>query len=386
MPKLAASRTSRKQKVFFTNLDALRFFAFFGVFISHTFRHWHLPQNNIVNKLLFVLPSLNDQSGPLGVRFFFVLSGFLITYLIFTEKEHHRQRFDLKAFYARRFLRIWPLYFITILIGFVIYPYVEKIVTGTSYHENANILNYLLFLGNFDMIWNGNPQGQPLGLLWSLAVEEQFYFFWPLIFLLKKPVKNNTVYLFVFSLLLVVSLSFQFYHRNDRWVNYFHSLSCMSSLVTGGILAYGCIYHKKLITIVKAVPTPIIYLVYLVGFTVIYTIFYFDTPAVNILYFQFLNFFFAFVILEQNIAANSFIKFGRMKMISYLGKISFGLYLLHPIGIYITDLVFSNTVFSYMGFALKFFFALGLSIGLSYISYNYFEKYFLKLKVKFENQ
>jgi peptidoglycan/LPS O-acetylase OafA/YrhL len=374
----------QKQKVFFPNLDALRFFAFFGVFVSHTFRHWNFPQDTVLNKILFVFPTLNDQSGPLGVRFFFVLSGFLITYLIFIEKEKNQERFKLKAFYARRFLRIWPLYFVAILIGFVIYPIAENFFTGTTYNENANIINYLFFSGNFDMLSNGNPQGIPLGLLWSLAVEEQFYLFWPLIFMFLRPAKKLR-YLVTFCLLLIASLWFQLVYREDKWVNYFHSFSCMSSLVTGGILAYFSLYNKRFVSLVQQFTTLFILFAYFIGFLLIYTIFYFTTPTINVFYYLALNIFFAFIILEQNVSSKSFFKFGRLRIMSYLGKVSFGLYILHPVGIYITDLLLPGSGFSHISFASKFLLALGLSIGLGYISYNYFETYFLKLKVKFEN-
>ena len=103
-----------RAKIHFPNLDALRFFAFLSVFISHiavflSFTPvWFQP----IKKLFLI-------HGDLGVNFFFVLSGFLISYLLFTERTESGE-VSLKGFYKRRILRIWPLYFIVLIIGIFI--------------------------------------------------------------------------------------------------------------------------------------------------------------------------------------------------------------------------------------------------------------------------
>jgi peptidoglycan/LPS O-acetylase OafA/YrhL len=372
-----------KTRVFFPNLDSLRFFAFFAVFTSHTFAHFGLKQNTFIEKLVFVIPTLNDQSGPLGVRFFFVLSGFLITYLLFVEKRNNNNRnIDIKAFYIRRLLRIWPLYFVAVAFGFLVFPFISKLFLGEFYFENANPWNHIFFLGNFDMLWNGKPTGVPLGLLWSLSVEEQFYLFWPVLFLLIGPVRKNS-FLVAFIVLFLISVIFQFYHRADKWTNYFHSLSCMGSLVIGGILAYASIYISSVKRWFHNLPMPIILSVYGGGFTMIYLIFYVANDTIMVLYSIAASLFFGFIIMEQNFSKNSFFKFGRISSFSYLGKISFGLYVLHPVAIFITDHVFPTQYFSFAWFILQIIAALSFSILLAYISYRFLEKPFLKFKSKF---
>ena len=147
------------------------------------------------------------HGGRFGVIFFFVLSGFLITYLMFIEKSKTGQ-FKLGHFYVRRALRIWPLYFFSLIIGFVLYPMAVS-YSGFSHDENANLTWYSLFIANFDHIYHGFPTANILGVHWSVCVEEQFYLIWPIliIFLAKKGVnwiRNGVIAIFISSLLLSI--------------------------------------------------------------------------------------------------------------------------------------------------------------------------------------
>jgi peptidoglycan/LPS O-acetylase OafA/YrhL len=105
------------QKVFFPNLDGLRFFAFFFVFMYHCY--YEVP---LQGKDSFIYLGFHKiwENGDLGVNFFFTLSGFLITYLLLSE-EKQLGGFNISGFYWRRTLRIWPLYFTTVLFGFFIF-------------------------------------------------------------------------------------------------------------------------------------------------------------------------------------------------------------------------------------------------------------------------
>jgi len=113
---MASNRQSHTGKVYFDNLDGLRFFCFLAVFLFHSF-HTDLPtvkQHWLYSFFKFEL----FGNGFLGVNFFFVLSGFLITYLLIKEKT--RNRFiHIGNFWVRRILRIWPLYFACVIYGFL---------------------------------------------------------------------------------------------------------------------------------------------------------------------------------------------------------------------------------------------------------------------------
>ena len=162
--------------VYFHNLDAARFIAAFAVFLLHFSNEIKGQFPSLNESSLFKLIYLFTGKGGLGVNFFFVLSGFLITYLILKEYKDYN-KFHLGKFLIRRTLRIWPLYFIIGLIGFVLFPLIFS-----DYHTLHHPLNYFFFLANFDEIWYG--ANDPINFLtspWSVAVEEQFYLFWGIV-------------------------------------------------------------------------------------------------------------------------------------------------------------------------------------------------------------
>lgn len=136
-------------------LDALRAFAVFGVILHHSVK-WEA----------------NFPLGPLAVRLFFVLSGFLITGILLRAREKSADRnrgFVLRSFYARRLLRIFPVYYVAlaalVLLG-------QPTIRETIGWHVAYLSNVLAAQADVDVqqVW---------GHLWSLSVEEQFYLIWP---------------------------------------------------------------------------------------------------------------------------------------------------------------------------------------------------------------
>ena len=167
---------------------------------------------------------------------FFVLSGFLITYLLLSEQEL-TNKISLKSFYIRRVLRIWPLYFLIVFIGFVLYPGIKSLM-GMQNLSGANILYYLSFLSNFDfihMVKNGlNTDAMMQNITWSVSIEEQFYLFWPLLFV----VAPKRYWLLNILLIIFGSLFFRIAHAQDKIVLYFHTISVLTDLGIGGLFAY----------------------------------------------------------------------------------------------------------------------------------------------------
>src|SRR5688572_12576703 len=149
---VAIADKSSKPRVFFPNLDGLRFVCFFMVFLFHISKSVteHYLAHNVEVPTFFKIFSLLFQNGNLGVNFFFVLSGFLITFLLIKEKEY-TGRIHVGNFYVRRLLRIWPLFYLCVFIGFVIFPMVSHLL-GMSGTEQARPLYYVLFINNFDVI------------------------------------------------------------------------------------------------------------------------------------------------------------------------------------------------------------------------------------------
>jgi peptidoglycan/LPS O-acetylase OafA/YrhL len=138
------------------SLDGLRAIAVLLVFLAHS-------------GLEHVIP------GGLGVTIFFVLSGYLITTLLCI--EHQRSgRIDFSGFYLRRFLRLMPPLFIVVLQAALLSD--AGIING--YFSGSGLLAALFYLGNYHMILNdfhGVPAG--MGVIWSLAIEEHYYLFFP---------------------------------------------------------------------------------------------------------------------------------------------------------------------------------------------------------------
>jgi peptidoglycan/LPS O-acetylase OafA/YrhL len=126
-----------------------------------------------------------------GVDLFFVLSGFLITGILLATRDGERY---FTTFYARRILRIFPLYYLVLLLAFVVlpkFPVVNALLAGQEYvaaeqGDRPPQWQYWLFLTNFSVANYGWLHGW-IDISWSLAIEEQFYLLWPLVIWLCPP-------------------------------------------------------------------------------------------------------------------------------------------------------------------------------------------------------
>jgi peptidoglycan/LPS O-acetylase OafA/YrhL len=116
-------------------------------------------------------------NGRMGVDLFFVLSGFLITGILLDTKGSAGY---FKNFYARRCLRIWPLYYASLLLMFGIIPVLRPAHGHTIFKRSSPWWAFPLFIQNFLIPAPARATGL-LGVTWSLAIEEQFYLVWPLV-------------------------------------------------------------------------------------------------------------------------------------------------------------------------------------------------------------
>jgi peptidoglycan/LPS O-acetylase OafA/YrhL len=166
----AQSRPEAGERFYLPELDILRFFAFLAVFATHVAYH-----------SLFGLNAAG-LAGSFGVDLFFALSSYLITRLLLRERLV-AGHVDVRSFYMRRILRIWPLYFFYLALAFcvsrLIYAHGNRAFVNTIGYISPGYFLTLFFLcGNFAMgIWG--EVGLLLSPLWSLCVEEQFYLVWP---------------------------------------------------------------------------------------------------------------------------------------------------------------------------------------------------------------
>ena len=195
----------------FPGLNGLRALAALGV-VGH-----HIEQA----RFLFGYPNLWQnfaiaRLGPLCVSFFFVLSGFLITYLLLEEKRR-RNTISISRFYARRVLRIWPLYFFICLLGFFIVPLLPAYrVPGfppDTDHFWAKLGLYLVFSPHvasalFPVTSSAGSTWNYAGVLWSVGVEEWFYLLWPWIILLPNNKPKITILTIIVTLVACRSAAF----------------------------------------------------------------------------------------------------------------------------------------------------------------------------------
>ena len=173
MLQMSKTVTTPIERPFFNNLNGLRFVGALTVLIFHCFTLQREIWGDFYNGTIFHFVFSVASKGHLGVNLFFVLSGFLITYLLLHEYAR-TGKINILNYLLRRFLRIWPLYFLVVLFGFFLFP---KLPYGVvTIHE---FWRFALFLSNFDEIIHGiNDKINFLSATWSVSIEEQFYLVW----------------------------------------------------------------------------------------------------------------------------------------------------------------------------------------------------------------
>ena len=364
-----------KQKIYFPNLNGLRFIAAFLVIIHHIEQlKWISKLDTFLGDIPFV-----GVIGKLGVVLFFVLSGFLITYLLLAEEKTFDD-ISIKKFYMRRILRIWPLYFLIIILAIFIIPYI-KLFTLNGFdinvvHSNlaTKLILYVLFLPNIVLSMIGViPYASHT---WSIGTEEQFYVVWPVFM---KYLKKNRIALMI--IIIISYLLIRFFLANPisdfmpykKIIREFWSTFNIDCMAIGGIFGILLFRNDRFLPLLKN-----------------NLIFYFSLAFVSILmikgvyipYIQaeFFSVFFGIIIL--NFAANENIKISlENKYFNYLGNISYGLYMYHPIGIMMA--INLAVTIGYPSNWLIYPASLILTILIAGLSYKYFEAYFLKFKHKF---
>lgn len=374
--------------VYFPNLNGVRFIACTAVLIHH------IEQV----KYSFQLPNSYDfylvrNMGKLGVGLFFVLSGFLITYLLLNEKDQHRD-IDIRRFYARRALRIWPLYYLIVLLSCFVFPAIplfreagyERYYFDADFYRRLGLFSVVL--PNIAMIVYGSPY--LCAQTWSVGVEEQFYLLWPWIIKKGNTARGLLLTLAIFVGVLVgvlyglVALVGQESPTGIQSVHqilvFFFGQFRILTMVIGGGGAYLVYYRKESVLRImfRPVVQRIVYAILLIMLLTNVTI-----PGINL---EFYALFFGFFII--NLAANprSIVRL-EQPLINYLGKISYGIYIYHTAIIVLTV----NAMRMYVGPDLR---PLPFSVLLyggsvlgtvlvAGLSYQYIEKPFLRLKKRF---
>lgn len=352
-------------KKHFHTFDAFRFFSFLLVF----FHHVPIIDNSFIDFF--------SKSGGVGVGFFFVLSGFLITYILLHEKLN-TDKISLKNFFIRRILRIWPLFYAMILFAFLT-PFLLELFNFSSSGEgyDPQWLWSLSFFENYKMMLTDSfPNISPLRIMWSLCIEEHFYILWGISFLFISV--KRIPYLLGISILIANITRLTYYKFGIEALDVFSNLDFFA---WGAIPAYILLMHQKIIDHVDRFSKPAkrVYIFFTV--VALFSLPNFDLGAVIVFIPTILGLLFSIAILFTLTEKNA-IRINDSFFFSKLGKYTYGLYLYHIIVINL--LIQTANLFP---FQLNWFsfglISLTITILISISSYHLFEKHFLKLKKYF---
>jgi peptidoglycan/LPS O-acetylase OafA/YrhL len=378
-----SSEKNISHKFYFPNLDALRYIAFLFVFFAHSFQK-SFEQLQINNYFIKKIIHFFFYNGGMGVSIFFVLSGFLITYNILYE-INDTGKLSLKNFFIKRTFRIWPLYYLLVIWGFIIYPFIKVYIFHLDYYTCATPIYYYTFLGNLDSIFVvKNCMANAVsfqGITWSVAIEEQFYLAWPLLFFFL-PVRY---YKQIIYATLCICIAFRLININDYYILYYHTVSVMGDLALGALVAYYAIYNKSFIAVLNKLNTTHIYIIYIIGLIILIMLHdetYPMSPIVNRLY---STLYFAFVIAAQNFHLNNPLPLSRLGLFSRWGKYTYGLYLFHLVVYYFCDLFLKRLTLNISPVIYHLILSCVTYLGsmlFCYFLYHYFELYFLRLRNK----
>jgi len=368
LSEVAPSSASVSRRFYQPELDGLRFYAFLGVYLCHSlpyeptlYRSLHLPLPWLWGAIV--------KAGAAGVDLFFALSAFLITSLLLKERQE-TGGISLRHFYLRRILRIWPLYFLVIALGIVLSHTMSNQSLPWYY-----VAGYLLFVGNWVHAVFGRPESIVFPL-WTVSIEEQFYLIWPV--MVKMLERRGMIIsgILLFLLATVCRIGFVLGGISGGYIYYGSTARCDSIalgillalfadrlprltsgvrflLVTGGII--GWIVASEWLTdqpgpiSMREVPGRLI--IALAAGSILYGCLYSHSKLLT------------------------------GSWVVHLGKVSYGLYLLHLAGI----LIAKGILHPASGVAQLAAKALGfvVTIVLAFASYRWVESPFLRLKDRF---
>ena len=372
-------RSSTIERYYRPELDVLRLIAFLIVFIVHRMDFLPIhPGSHFWLYNLFLL-------GDFGVPVFFLLSAFLITELLFRENDRVGT-IHVGAFYMRRILRIWPLYF-AVFFGLVV---LGHFLRGAGPRDPASWLAFTFFAGNWYICRHGWIPAYPVNPLWSISVEEQFYIAIPILASYGRRRVVKAVALALIAIAYALVINYARYPRHgfsSQWTNsfvqfQFFSAGALLSLYLNGRVpkwpaavriaaagaAIGCWFIASVVLGVQADTPHSTMLGAAVGWALL-------LAGTLLLFLSLLG-----------ISAKYL-----PKPLVYLGRISYGLYVFHELVYFLIFKTFRIQL-AQVSDALHLanwrggigtVLALGFTILIAHLSYRFYERPFLNLKRRF---
>lgn len=337
------------------------------------FTHWGPWQINSMPAATFFLKHIMPD-GNFGVDLFFVLSGFLITRILLnaSEQANANNIQIIKAFYIRRALRIFPIYYLLVLI---MYLQNDSVV-----HEHLTY--FLTYTTNF--LWFQQQAWFSLLHTWSLSVEEQFYLVWPWVILFVPRKYLITVCLLAGTIGLTISVAL--YPTYGDLIKILPS-SALPAFIIGALYAY-CSQTTKMQHVIKRT------FLWLLPIAVV--LYFADKTLQRLSFIRTVNAIIAinliiYVIRERyNVLTRAILN---NNALAYMGKMSYGIYLYHYVapGFYQSGLLWlskecgwSQYLFHKLSYPpIGYLLQLAVVLFISWVSYNFFEKQITNFKSRF---
>lgn len=363
-------------------LDVVRFIAFLFVFLHHTLPDGNDPRVSALPSSIITILDATTKACSFGLSLFFTLSAFLICELLLREREA-AGTVGVKQFYFRRILRIWPLYYLGLALGAVV-----AFLPGGHPADIITMGWFVIFMGAWRIAIHGTLSN-PMNVLWSISVEEQFYLFAPWIV---KYWSRKVLSVFCVMLTVIVNgwlVYLSHVSASDRriWFDTFVHFECFAAgmllcLALHGRLPKIALWHR------------------LILLTCAWSCWFFATYWLRIRFHGSVNpgdwrliSGYVLAAVGSVLVLVAFLGITPKLLPAwaiYLGRISFGLYVFHDFAIYITGFLLighrATVAIPYhllricLSGGLDLVLSLGLTVLIAAVSYRYFETPFLKMK------
>jgi peptidoglycan/LPS O-acetylase OafA/YrhL len=355
-----------KQRIYFPELDGLRFFAFLLVFVHH-------------HKLFSGIPYLSIfyTNGWIGVDLFFALSAFLFTKLLIAEYNKTKS-ISFKKFYIRRVFRIWPLYFLFVGISITLYFFSDQTFTNTV---RIRILGLFTFSDNiFSAISGYNPLPY-VAHLWTIAFEEQFYVIIPVMiyFLVRSSLKTKLISLLTAVLLFNIIRIIFILNKVPHPAIWVLPITHFESILLGMVIGFGGFefFLKRLKPIIFA-------LIGVVFFIILSFLPHIEKNSFWLIASYSIVGISTSMVLFSVLMSNFLKAILSNKIFVFLGKRSYGLYVFHLLGNGIASYMIAYVPGIPKNLMASFIYSLSFTIVASVLSYKFIETHFLNFKKKFE--